>query len=207
MQKGAQRLSASQRGAFFHPFVTLYQWACAQRLSASQRGACLQLELAESPALACSTPFGITEGGIGRPGPGYARMERCSTPFGITEGGMTTRASRRPIRGCAQRLSASQRGAYQQVGRSRRRDRVLNAFRHHRGGHERHHDGRRRAPKGAQRLSASQRGAFEPVGGVCDPERVLNAFRHHRGGHEIGGAARPSPIECSTPFGITEGGM
>ena len=60
---------------------------------------------------------------------------------------------------------------------------VLNAFRHHRGGH------------------------IGIVGKPPDALCVLNAFRHHRGGH--GTDARGSPGEkwCSTPFGITEVGM
>ena len=85
-------------------------------------------------ASGCSTPFGITEGGIGcgslcRGGfpmvlnafrhhrGGHAgvllvsrTIHRCSTPFGITEGGMKSIDGPGPGRG-AQRLSASQRGA------------------------------------------------------------------------------------------------
>ena len=60
---------------------------------------------------------------------------------------------------------------------------VLNAFRHHRGGHQ---------YKG-------------------EPYRwsmaVLNAFRHHRGGHAGLPRTHPRGQECSTPFGITEVGI
>ena len=88
-------------------------------------------------------------------------------------------------------------------------DLVLNAFRHHRGGHG-----------VALRMSCSRssvvlnafrhhRGGHWRVAslGICMAV-VLNAFRHHRGGH-----VTPSPPEpysmavCSTPFGITEGGI
>ena len=36
---------------------------------------------------------------------------------------------------------------------------------------------------------------------------VLNAFRHHRGGHMKGRETIADYEWCSTPFGITEGGM
>ena len=59
---------------------------------------------------------------------------------------------------------------------------VLNAFRHHRGGH-----------------------CAESVVAIAD-QQVLNAFRHHRGGHSDTATAACRPVECSTPFGITEVG-
>ena len=60
---------------------------------------------------------------------------------------------------------------------------MLNAFRHHRGGHGR---GRR----------------------VGRPHQlVLNAFRHHRGGHGSSPPYNTGFDGCSTPFGITEGGI
>ena len=46
-----------------------------------------------------------------------------------------------------------------------------------------------------------------PAAPAASSRRVLNAFRHHRGGH---GLAQGKPVQdtkCSTPFGITEGGM
>ena len=92
----------------------------------------------------CSTPFGITEGGIRatwqqpivRKPSGAQRLSasqrgacgrqrdpiapvamRCSTPFGITEGGMSDRVPVvRDSEDGAQRLSASQRGAFGQRG-------------------------------------------------------------------------------------------
>ena len=133
----------------------------------------------------------------------------------------------------AQRLSASQRGAsrHDQLC-AKRSHRVLNAFRHHRGGHvtigvgicgfgigaQRLSASQRgawtawRAASGigdasAQRLSASQRGASRAAGAGPQPTtKVLNAFRHHRGG-DLLEAWLPSTSRCSTPFGITEGGI
>jgi len=83
----------------------------------------------------------------------------CSTPFGITEVGIAARPRRR-------RLVS-----------------VLNAFRHHRGGHP-----------GRPGLQSAVR-------------FVLNAFRHHRGGHGTILFSQPTFQKCSTPFGITEVGM
>ena len=134
--------------------------ARAQRLSASQRWA-------SRPGCSCMTSL------------------MCSTPFGITEVGIGIRTLRHRPASCAQRLSASQRWASidTRALMSRLVD-VLNAFRHHRGGHR---------ELGCDR--ASRR---------C----VLNAFRHHRGGHDRPlGAGACQVNECSTPFGITEVGM
>ena len=141
----------------------------------------------------CSTPFGITEGGIWSPRIsgtrancaqrlsasqrgayerviyGCDRQNMCSTPFGITEGGMRATKDSRARSKCAQRLSASQRGASGTRGMKPRVHPVLNAFRHHRGGHS-----RRAARPG-------------------DRSRVLNAFRHHRGGHPGAATAAGSP--------------
>jgi len=131
----------------------------------------------------CSTPFGITEVGMRRAAARQERAKGCSTPFGITEVGIaasdfTPRESRR-----AQRLSASQRWAYPARSRRELLNMVLNAFRHHRGGHD-------HCAHGPQR---------RPV--------VLNAFRHHRGGHNGSTKERRGSRVCSTPFGITEVGM
>ena len=106
----------------------------------------------------------------------------CSTPFGITEVGTRLIRNRRRGRGCAQRLSASQRSAPSRLTLPRDKSHVLNAFRHHRGRHgpHRHQD----------RSSRS----------------VLNAFRHHRGRHLPEGDSNLSGAMCSTPFGITEVG-
>ena len=63
-------------------------------------------------------------------------QDMCSTPFGITEGGIPFFQLNRRFEGCAQRLSASQRGAYAATGGEEAKSAVvLNAFRHHRGGH------------------------------------------------------------------------
>ena len=176
----------------------------------------------------CSTPFGITEGGIERPVrvPGL----RVLNAFRHHRGGHRRRGPRVPrhLVG-AQRLSASQRGACGCDTPNHGSLSVLNAFRHHRGGHSIPVTGTC-ALEGAQRLSASQRGAWfaAPAGDVR--ARCLNAFRHHRGGHTGPSAGRqvvrraqrlsasqrgalrsiaahPARRQCSTPFGITEGGM
>ena len=85
---------------------------------------------------------------------------KCSTPFGITEVGIWNAVV--PIL-----LQLS----------------VLNAFRHHRGGHHVRTD----------------------VAGWLT--KVLNAFRHHRGGHDVERRERETEFVCSTPFGITEVGI
>ncbi len=225
----AQRLSASQRwahqgaravrrrsivlNAFRHHrgghiprFPGMGSQLSAQRLSASQRWArCNSLPL-----------VGITV--------------KCSTPFGITEVG-TPASSRVSWSGCgAQRLSASQRWAL--IRRSCRpcQGAVLNAFRHHRGGHIRALAGklpcrgRCSTPFGITEVGTRSRGRWrrsQPVlnafrhhrGGHCAfgvqeewSVSVLNAFRHHRGGHNSRLLRSISPRVCSTPFGITEVG-
>src|SRR5208337_4945918 len=84
----------------------------------------------------------------------------CSTPFGITEVGI-------PVTGIDPPGAPS----------------VLNAFRHHRGGHPECREGQN-PPGGAQRLSASQRWAS----GLSCREPFSDSM-------------------CSTPFGITEVGI
>jgi len=60
---------------------------------------------------------------------------------------------------------------------------VLNAFRHHRGGHQ----------------------SFQGLRKII--RFVLNAFRHHRGGHPPSTYGSFTSDGCSTPFGITEVGI
>ena len=115
----------------------------------------------------CSTPFGITEVGIRIGAIQLLNARVCSTPFGITEVG---------IRWSRRRAADLSRYAM-----------VLNAFRHHRGGHR---------PARMRRRSGS------------DTPCVLNAFRHHRGGHQRSRSCEPVALAvCSTPFGITEVGI
>ena len=119
---------------------------------------------------------------------------RCSTPFGITEVGMLSSWCRRTARHGAQRLSASQRWASEESPRSKTVRMVLNAFRHHRGGHP---------PPAAiharHRLCSTPFGITEVgIRGTRSPRgrrsAVLNAFRHHRGGHvTVGAHESPSP--------------
>ena len=77
---------------------------------------------------------------------------QCSTPFGITEVGTVDSRDRSP-------------SAW-----------VLNAFRHHRGGH----------------MSVSQ-------GRRADGD-VLNAFRHHRGGHFTAGWPKDNTANVLNAF-------
>ncbi len=118
-QRGGQSTCAPVLNAFRHhrgghqqPARPRLKFDSAQRLSASQRWASGDLPLTRQ-GRACSTPFGITEVGIAvarafQPG----CQAECSTPFGITEVGI--RLTRRESRAAKY---------------------VLNAFRHHRGGH------------------------------------------------------------------------
>ncbi len=130
----------------------------------------------------CSTPFGITEVGTRIPRPRKPRFpcaQRLSAsqrwaPSGLVRG--------LRLKLGAQRLSASQRWALASRGRESPDSRVLNAFRHHRGGHP-------PASSGGYGLNL-----------------VLNAFRHHRGGHHLAAGASAVFVLCSTPFGITEVG-
>ncbi len=63
------------------------------------------------------------------------QVELCSTPFGITEVGIPVEARVSLQSQSAQRLSASQRWAFDDPKRFKQSVPVLNAFRHHRGGH------------------------------------------------------------------------
>ncbi len=146
-------------GTWRRCFIRSVAGVCAQRLSASQRWALKDNKDGLTKRQMCSTPFGITEVGT----------RRLPLPFLVDR--------------CAQRLSASQRWAPVRGAPHDSRRQVLNAFRHHRGGHE------LRPAEG------------HPVASV------LNAFRHHRGGHAIAVArVGRRRAMCSTPFGITEVG-
>ena len=160
----------------------LWFWS-AQRLSASQRGAWPRSIERES-------------------------RELCSTPFGITEGGMARPPARGPASGCAQRLSASQRGACAIARVSAVGSQVLNAFRHHRGGHHTALSGRTDLRSCAQRLSASQRGAcLVGVGRGPDIRVCSTPFGITEGGIRRSRPRSAVKLRCSTPFGITEGGI
>ena len=189
--------------------ATAVSTSSAQRLSASQRGACRRAAMSARSSR-CSTPFGITEGGIRSPDRAVWPLDRsaqrlsasqrgacvahdqldgrsrwCSTPFGITEGGMTGR-------------SRTETG---------RRD-VLNAFRHHRGGHVLMTTESQSALTRAQRLSASQRGAWlltRCAGRARYGAQRLSASQ--RGACRLADLLVAGHEWCSTPFGITEGGM
>jgi len=109
---------------------------------------------------------------------------------------------------------------------------VLNAFRHHRGGHVSIAIGRLSkrgmcsTPFGITEVGIIGRGVDEGLVGMCStpfgitevgmrghslaPRTspcVLNAFRHHRGGHDNTFIRQHTVNECSTPFGITEVGI
>ena len=85
---------------------------------------------------------------------------------------------------------------------------MLNAFRHHRGGHADDVDRDRPATQCAQRLSASQRWASRCA---IDRAPMIAECSTPFGITEVGIAPMPSASpsdrsECSTPFGITEVG-
>ena len=84
----------------------------------------------------------------------------CSTPFGITEGGIRL--------GCP---------GFAVFGP------VLNAFRHHRGGHARR------------------------IGATAQTSRCSTPFGITEGGMQAAIVATGTAKGCSTPFGITEGGI
>ena len=179
----------------------------AQRLSASQRWARSLARRCDSRTTRCAQRLSASQRWARIAGSAIRlAIDVCSTPFGITEVGTTARS-----RCC-----------------SRHAD-VLNAFRHHRGGHAAGPS----SPDGVSRCSTpfgitevgtspSRRSgrarlavlnAFRHHRGghgrtcswTADRQRVLNAFRHHRGGHAPA-VASASPMLCSTPFGITEVG-
>ena len=151
----------------------------------------------------CSTPYGITaevtprvHGAMHRlrvlnalrhHGGGHSpRAARsiaaaaCSTPYGITAEVTSWRSSRTTgRRPGAQRLTASRRRSPCGGSRSGEPARVLNALRHHGGGHG-----------GGLVWFASAR-------------NVLNALRHHGGGHGEVFAEQGNRDKCSTPYGIT----
>ena len=132
--------------------------ARAQRLSASQRWAFARVDDGLA-VLQCSTPFGITEVGISLTAREPVRWPQCSTPFGITEVGIGRGAIPGP-----------------------RLHRVLNAFRHHRGGHALQADGWWLRSECSTPFGITEVGIRAKHRLVAIVE-VLNAFRHHRGGH------------------------
>jgi len=155
----AQRLSASQRWAFSRAPFQRRSHKCSTPFGITEVGIAKGLRLCRD-RLGCSTPFGITEVGMKSRGARLRQRWRCSTPFGITEVGIRPDSQAPPAASGAQRLSASQRWACFRAPRESDRLRsVLNAFRHHRGGH----------------------GPLSPA--AVGRRFVLNAFRHHRGGH------------------------
>ena len=120
--------------------------------------------------------------GIGRGS--AAGIATCSTPFGITEVGMTMRAVAMPRRSC-----------------------VLNAFRHHRGGHHWRPSIADRDSMCSTPFGITEVGITSAVARSIATRRVLNAFRHHRGGHTASPGTCSTVRWCSTPFGITEVGI
>ena len=179
----------------------------AQRLSASPPEGTRHANAMS--CVGCSTPFGITARGNASVQEQASSASQCSTPFGITARGNTRQGH--PLG---------------------QRERVLNAFRHHR---------QRERTQGPQRRSAG-RVCSTPFGitarGNCvghhverEERRVLNAFRHHRQREQMPSGrarrsegvlnafrhhrqrehlqhsyARSSHPVCSTPFGITARG-
>ena len=107
---GAQRLSASQRWASGIDVFHGHQRAVLNAFR-HHRGGHDPAGWVMSLRTGCSTPFGITEVGMFPTSTAWIACDACSTPFGITEVGIP-----------------AQRGT---TGGQR----VLIAFRHHRGGH------------------------------------------------------------------------
>ena len=159
----------------------------AQRLSASQRWASREHAVGIGDVVVCSTPFGITEVGMhGSLVRSTCRTCRCSTPFGITEvGTVRCRVHADRLADGAQRLSASQRWASRDRRRSRAGiARVLNAFRHHRGGHRCHGTAcDADASWCSTPFGITEVGIDSSIATSAIALDVLNAFRHHRGGH------------------------
>ena len=113
----------------------------------------------------------------------HENIVECSTPFGINARGSCLRRRWDCPRSCAQRLSASTRGAAS-----------TNSITKY-------------GVPCAQRLSASTRGAE----GLADAQpiqitRVLNAFRHQREGQGKCRHMHGRIERCSTPFGINARG-
>ena len=204
----AQRLSASQRWAFldlpvsqpFHDVLNAFRHhrgghargpgdeTCRSRVLNAFRHHRGGHRLRPRPlrrSTRCSTPFGITEVGIHGIEPRVDFLEWCSTPFGITEVGMP----------CNLRRCNPKR-------------RVLNAFRHHRGGHKNPVQLPFQLDQGVLNAFRHHRGGHSTPGTRwARADAVLNAFRHHRGGHDRFRTWSGEPRECSTPFGITEVGI
>ena len=89
-----------------------------------------------------------------------AARGECSTPFGITEVGMPASIAR--FRDFADVLNAFRHhrgGHVARLDQTDQRLQVLNAFRHHRGGHAVRRSPQQPMNRSAQRLSASQRWA------------------------------------------------
>ncbi len=113
-------------------------------------------------AAGCSTPFGITEVGIPPLHHVASANRRCSTPFGITEVGI-------PSTSCAGTICG-----------------VLNAFRHHRGGHMSATETQAREEWCSTPFGITEVGITGLWCSLAHVPHVLNAFRHHRGGHLTG---------------------
>ena len=166
LRRGAQRLSASQRWASCHDRRP--GGPTVLNAFRHHRGGHACAGVWDAAIGQCSTPFGITEVGISPSTPFVTSLQVCSTPFGITEVGMDG------LRQGEIRID------------------VLNAFRHHRGGHR--HD----QPVDAAQQCSTPFGITEVgilrIEIACSAQLVLNAFRHHRGGHSRDGVPIASAV-------------
>ena len=200
----------------------------AQRLTASRRRSLAKNPLVRSAAALCSTPYGITAEvtfpDFEHQGPGSP----CSTPYGITAEVTMLRNVSQWRANSAQRLTASRRRSpmgsatcsgrtrcAQRLTASRRRSHyamayasclvhgVLNALRHHGGGHFTRPS--QAAPCSLWCSTPYGITAEVTLGsqGYALGHRVLNALRHHGGGHAGGTTGSGSRHGCSTPYGIT----
>ena len=175
----------------------------------------------------CSTPYGITaevtllppSARSQRPraqrltasrrrsrvelGEGVAEAVLCSTPYGITAEVTFRLGTRRGSGSSAQRLTASRRRSPEDSPTSIPPFTVLNALRHHGGGHP-------PSDRASRCLSCVLNALRHHGGGHLEARRrwnhrrqVLNALRHHGGGHARDATRDGAPVECSTPYGIT----
>ena len=158
-RRRAQRLSASQRGAFD---TRTDDRGCPGVLNAFRhhRGGHASRRAAPTTCRRALNAFRHHRGGHSSP---FVTLYQwaCAQRLSASQRGARLQLSGpNPQLLRAQRLSASQRGALAVQVRVRPHGKVLNAFRHHRGGHD--DQGDRRPIRGcAQRLSASQRGAYQ----------------------------------------------
>ncbi len=131
----------------------------------------------------CSTPFGITEVGIVQLDVRGRVRKECSTPFGITEVGIPGSC------GVSDGIP------------------VLNAFRHHRGGHSRASTGCGSGVSCSTPFGITEVGIRGTRQGIHRATACSTPFGITEVGIVAAGLHREGDRVCSTPFGITEVGI